>query len=138
MIISCAFKTMLFRPFCTVALTCNLSFQTPPVTEFPTCETAIFYLSQNSLPNNLQCCSRHKIYLLINSHQLSHTGFVPSHENSCNARENPHTLENASYYGGDTPRNLVIHRTLPKTRFNVLYNISNHPPIKRVCKCSQG
>ena len=60
----------------TVAQSGHLYFQTPPVTEFTTCETAISYLTQNSLPHNLQCCRRHKIYHLQYNDVLSHTEFT--------------------------------------------------------------
>ena len=66
----------------TVAQSCHLYFQTQPVTEFTTCETVISYHTQNSLPHNLQRCSRHKIYHLQSNDVLSHTGFVSSYGNT--------------------------------------------------------
>lgn len=69
------------------------------IAEFTTSEAAIFYLTQNSLPNNLRCCRRHKIYHLTDSHLLSHTGFVSSYRNTCDVRENLLSLENAPTTG---------------------------------------
>ena len=109
----------------TMAKSCHFYFQTPPVTEFTTCETAIFYLTQNSLPNNLQCCRRHNFDHLINSRLLSHPGFVSSYGNTSDVRETllalkrpPKTARYTSY-----AKNHLVHRTLPKARFNVLYKI---------------
>ena len=87
-------RLQLMPPSCrTVAQSGHLYFQTPPVTEFTSSETAISYLAQDSLPHNLQCCRRHKIYHLINSHLLSHTGFVSSYGNTCDVSENLLVLE---------------------------------------------
>ena len=86
----------------TVVQSCYLYFQTPLVTELTICETAISYLTQNSLPDDLQCCRRHKIYHLINSSILSHTGFVSSLL-TFDVRDNLLVSENAPYYGQYTP-----------------------------------
>ena len=49
----------------TVAQSGHLYFQTSPVTEFTTCETAISYLTQNLLPVKQQSPISHRVYHLI-------------------------------------------------------------------------
>ena len=101
----------------TVAQSCHRYFQTPPVTEFTTCETAISCLTQNSLPNDLQCCRRHNIHNQPSS--MSHKTclliwkLLRREEKPAHIRNiHPNMARYTSY-----SKNQLVHRTLPKTRF---------------------
>ena len=78
-----------------------------------------------------------RIFHLINSRLLSHSRFVSSYGNTCDARENLLVLESTSYYRRYTPliRETTSYTEHYQTRYSTSY-LSNHPPIKRVHKCS--
>ena len=117
-----------------VARNRHLKFQTPPVTELTTSETAISYLTYNSLPNNLQCCRRHTIYHLQYNDVISYTGFVFSlnkfaytWEISCVFRNAPCVTRGSHL----AIKKFLVREIPPKMRFKVSIVISFRVHMRR-------